>query len=112
MIRRDDRLDAIAQHIVYHFPRRGFRGKGMVISVDKFTAVKMYDKVNHYWKEEIKKLNKQISQTADLTEKLRLKDMVSYMRKVEMAVVVSEEDDEEAKFAAKGLSIKPHRDSG
>ncbi len=110
VIRRDDRLDAIAQHIVYHFPRRGFRGKGMVISVDKFTAVKMYDKVNHYWKEEIKKLNKQISQTADLTEKLRLKDMVSYMRKVEMAVVVSEEDDEEAKFAAKGLSIKPHRD--
>lgn len=110
VIRRDDRLDAIAQHIVYHFPRRGFRGKGMVISVDKFTAVKMYDKVNHYWKEEIKKLNKQISQTADLTEKLRLKDMVSYMRKVEIAVVVSEEDDEEAKFAAKGLSIKPHRD--
>ncbi len=110
VIRRDDRLDAIAQHIVYHFPRRGFRGKGMVISVDKFTAVKMYDKVNHYWKEEIKKLNKQISQTADLTEKLRLKDMVSYMRKVEMAVVVSEEDDEETKFAAKGLSIKSHRD--
>ena len=34
----NDRLDAIAQHIVYHFPRRGFRGKGMVISVDKFTT--------------------------------------------------------------------------
>ena len=29
----------------YHFPRRGFRGKGMVISVDKFTVVKMFDKV-------------------------------------------------------------------
>lgn len=28
VIKRDDRLDAIAQHIVYHFPRRGFRGKG------------------------------------------------------------------------------------
>ena len=55
VIKRDDRLDAIAQHIVYHFPRRGFRGKGMVISVDKFTAVKMYDKVSYYWKEEIKK---------------------------------------------------------
>ena len=46
VIKRDDRLDAIAQHIVYHFPRRGFRGKGMVISVDKFTAVKMYDNAN------------------------------------------------------------------
>jgi type I restriction enzyme R subunit len=56
VIKRDDRLDAIAQHIVYHFPRRGFRGKGMVISVDKFTTVKMYDKVSFYWKEEIKSL--------------------------------------------------------
>lgn len=110
VIRRDDRLDAIAQHIVCHFPRRGFRGKGMVISVDKFTAVKMYDKVNYYWKEEIKKLNAQITQTTDTAEKLRLRDIVNYMRKVEMAVVISGEDDEEAKFAAKGLSVKPHRD--
>lgn len=110
VIKRDDRLDAIAQHIVYHFPRRGFRGKGMVISVDKFTAVKMYDKVSYYWKEEIKKLNAQITKTKDAAEKLRLKDMVDYMRKVEMAVVISEDTDEEAKFAAEGLSIKPHRE--
>ena len=40
----------------------------MVISVDKFTTVKMYDKVSFYWKEEIKKLNKQISQTSDEDE--------------------------------------------
>ena len=110
VIKRDDRLDAIAQHIVYHFPRRGFRGKGMVISVDKFTAVKMYDKVNYYWKEEIKKLNAQITKAKDAAEKLRLKDLVDYMRKVEMAVVISEDADEEAKFASEGLSIKPHRD--
>ena len=110
VIKRDDRLDAIAQHIVYHFPRRGFRGKGMVISVDKFTAVKMYDKVSYYWKEEIKKLNAQITKAKDAAEKLRLKDMVDYMRKVEMAVVISEDADEEAKFATEGLSIKPHRD--
>lgn len=30
--KRDGRLDVIAQHIVYHFTRRGFRVKGMVIS--------------------------------------------------------------------------------
>lgn len=28
----------------------------MVVSVDKFTAVKMYDKVQFYWNEEKKKL--------------------------------------------------------
>jgi type I restriction enzyme R subunit len=70
----------------------------------------MYDKVSFYWKEEIKKLNKQISQTSNEDEKLRLKDIVDYMRKVEMAVVISEDADEEKKFAAEGLSIKPHRE--
>ena len=58
---------------------------------------------------EIKKLNAQITKTKDAAEKLRLKDLVDYMRKVEMAVVISEDADEEAKFAAEGLSIKPHR---
>ena len=50
VIKRDDRLDKIARDIAHHFPRRGFLGKGMVVSVDKYTAVKMYDKVQHYWK--------------------------------------------------------------
>ena len=49
-------IDKIARDIVHHLPRRGFRGKAMVVSVDKYTAVKMYDKVQHYWGEEKKKL--------------------------------------------------------
>ncbi len=49
VIRRDDRLDTIAQDIVEHFPTRGYLGKGMVISLDKFTAVTMYDKFQHRW---------------------------------------------------------------
>ncbi|WP_242403151.1 type I restriction endonuclease subunit R [Prevotella scopos] len=49
VIKRDGRLDRIAQDIAHHFPRRGFLGKGMVVSVDKYTAVKMYEKVQHYW---------------------------------------------------------------
>lgn len=110
VIKRDDRLDTIAKHIAYHFPRRGFRGKAMVISVDKFTAVRMYDKVNFFWKEEIKNLNGEISKAKSNEEKQQLKDIVEYMRKVEMAVVISEDADEEKKFAAEGLNIKPHRE--
>ena len=34
--------------------------KGMVVSLDKFTAVKMYDKVQRLWKEQIKELRGQI----------------------------------------------------
>jgi type I restriction enzyme R subunit len=109
VIKRDDRLDAVAQHIVYHFPRRGFRGKGMVIAVDKFTAVKLYDKVSFYWREEIKKLNAAITKTGAEEEKLRLKELVDYMRKVKMAVVISSEDGEEEKFKKEGLSVLPHR---
>ena len=32
VIKRDDRLETIAKDIVYHFPRRGYLGKGMVVS--------------------------------------------------------------------------------
>ncbi len=110
VIKRDDILDFVAQYIVYHFPRRGFRGKGMVIGIDKFTTVKLYDKVNFYWLEEIKKLNAQITKTTDEREKLRLKELVDYMRSIEMAVVISEEEKEEEKFNKQGLSVVKHRE--
>jgi type I restriction enzyme R subunit len=109
VIKRDDVLEAVDQYIVYHFPRRGFQGKGMVIAVDKFTAVKLYDKVSFYWREEIKKLNVAITATADADERTVLKDLVDYMRRVEMAVVISEEDKEEEKFNKEGLSVLAHR---
>ena len=109
IIKRDDRLETVARDIVYHFPRRGYLGKGMVIAVDKFTAVKMYDKVQRLWKEGIKKLRGESKQTRDKVHKARLKKMIDWMRKVEMAVVVSAENGEEEKFAAQGLDIRPHR---
>jgi len=110
VIKRDDRLDTIARYIAKHFPYRGFRGKGMVVSVDKFTTVKMYNKVQHYWHEEIKELNKTLSQTRDELEKQRLKDIVTYMNSVQMAVVISTEgtEEEEKKFQQEGLALKPH----
>ncbi|MCB1803463.1 MAG: type I restriction endonuclease subunit R, partial [Gammaproteobacteria bacterium] len=47
--------------------------------------------------------------TGNEIEKRRLSQIVDYMRAVEMAVVISEEADEEKKFADRGLDIKPHR---
>jgi type I restriction enzyme R subunit len=109
VIKRDDRLDAIARDIVSHFPRRGYLGKGMVISIDKFTAVRMYDKVQQAWKDEIKVLLGRIAQTGNELEKVRLKRRLDWMRGVTMAVIVSEEAGEDEKFAAQKLDIKPHR---
>jgi type I restriction enzyme, R subunit len=110
VIKREDRLETIAEDIVKHFPRRGYLGKGMVVSLDKFTAVKMYDKVQRVWKEQIKELRGEIGRSPDPAEKRRLQKQVEYMRSVEMAVIVSEDGDEEKKFAQQKLNIKPHRD--
>jgi len=43
LITREDRLERIAEDIVAHFIGRGVLAKGMVISIDKATAVRMYD---------------------------------------------------------------------
>jgi len=49
LITRDDRLDTIAKDIVNHFVSRGHKGKGMVISIDRFTSMRMYEKVQRHW---------------------------------------------------------------
>ena len=110
VITRDDRLETIAKDIVHHFPRRGYLGKGMAIAVDKFTAVRMFDKVQWHWKAEVKALVGNIAQTKNDVERQRLKKIVEWMRRVEMAVIISEEAGEEQKFADRKLSILPHRD--
>ncbi len=109
VIKREDRLDKIAKDIAHHFPRRGFLGKGMVVSVDKFTAVKMYDKVQHYWQEEKKELVKERNKAQTKEERDKITNMLAYMDKVEMAVIVSEEADEDEKFKKQGLDITKHR---
>ena len=109
VIKREDRIDKIAQDIAHHFPRRGFLGKGMVVSVDKYTTVKMFDKVQHYWEIEKKKIMQERN-AADTKEKRdELTRRLDYMNKVEMAVIVSEEDEENEKFRKQGLDISMHR---
>jgi type I restriction enzyme, R subunit len=112
VIKRDDRLETIAKDIVYHFPRRGYLGKGLVVSVDKFTAVKMYEKVQHHWKAEIKNLVGSIKKSHNDIEKAQLKKILDFMRATDMGVVISLENSEAEidRFAKQGLDLKPHRD--
>ena len=108
VIKREDRLKKIAKDIAHHFPRRGYLGKGMVVCVDKYTAVKMYDLVQHYWDEE--KLQLIIDRNNAKTEEERkmLTRAFNYMNKVKMAVVISENGDDD-KFTSRGLDIEKHR---
>ena len=88
VIKRDDRLDKIARDIAHHFPRRGFLGKGMVVSVDKETAQKMLGKVRHYWSEEQQKLVEERNAAATKRERDELTMRIDWMGKVEMDVVL------------------------
>ncbi|MBI3043806.1 MAG: type I restriction endonuclease subunit R [Betaproteobacteria bacterium] len=82
LITRDDRLDTVAKDIARHFTGRGFQGKAMVVSIDKATALRMYDKVRKHW------------------PGLDMPDM---------AVVVSPGQNEVEQMKKLGLDIVPHR---
>ena len=108
LITRDERLDEIAQDIVTHFLGRGYQGKAMVISIDRFTAVTMYNKVQHYWQQQLTQLQNQLT-TASESEREQLTARIQYIEETDMAVVISSSQNEEEAFKKKGLTIKPHR---
>jgi type I site-specific restriction-modification system R (restriction) subunit len=118
LITRDDRLETVAKDIVTHFLGRGFQGKAMVVSIDKVTALKMYEKVQKHWmaeKErvqgEMAKLDSAKGNRSDeqLTTLAELKSRFKVMTTTDMAVIVSGEQNEIAKMAEKGIDIVPHR---
>ena len=124
IITREDRLEAIAKDMVAHFTGRGYRGKAMMVCIDKATAVRMYDKVQAHWKAELAKAQADLKAWAELPgyvitgnpedspEWLRgkfLQDRVKLLQETDMAVVVSQGQNEVEDLKKKGLDIVPHR---
>ncbi|WP_033960406.1 type I restriction endonuclease subunit R [Psychroserpens jangbogonensis] len=121
VVRREDRLQEIAKHIVQHYPYRldvendekqRKPMKAMVVCIDKFTAVRMYEFVQLAQKEEIKDLRKKIAREKDVEIKERHKRAIAFMEETKMSAVVSQEgSDKEEKeiFEKEGLNISPHR---
>ena len=108
LITRDDRLEKIAEDIVLHFMGRGYRGKAMVVSVDKATAVRMYDKVQKHWKKHLAYLLAEL-ETCDAARRPEIEDKIRYMQETDMAVVVSQSQNEVEDIQKKGADITPHR---
>lgn len=108
LITRDDRLEIVAEDLVQHFIGRGYRGKGMMVCIDKATAVKMYDKVKAHWESQLFDLRSSIS-SATGAEREILAERISEMETMDMAVVVSQGQNEVQNLEAKGLDIRPHR---
>ena len=109
VITREERLEAIAKDIVSHFMGRGYRGKAMVISIDKATAVKMYDKVQKHWESYVEELQGKLRGTTADGEGQALQDRIRYMKETDMAVVVSQSQNEIGDLRAQGVDITPHR---
>lgn len=109
IITRECRLETVAEDIVSHFMGRGYRGKAMVVSIDKATAVKMYDKVQKYWEQYLGELKAELSNTTSSQQREALEDKIRYMEETDMAVVVSQAQNEIQDLAKKGVDIVPHR---
>ena len=122
LITRDDRLEAVAQDIVRHFLGRGFVGKAMVVSIDKATALRMYDKVQAQWTVETVRVQKELGELkyqpgGDMRpEQARrdlriaeLKQRLGVLTSTEMALIVSPGQNEIQQMQKLGLDIAPHR---
>jgi len=105
----EPRLDAIAKDLVWHFNERGYQGKAMFVTLDKPTAVRMYDLIMKHWQPYIADLKKRIEKAADVEEELQLKRKLQKVESTEVCVVVSKEQDEINRFRKMNLDIEPHR---
>ncbi len=110
LITRDDRLDAVAKDVVEHFLGRGFVGKAMVVSIDKVTTVRTFNKVQRFWSERLAELEAKLAGAyLGADERDRLSQEIAFMRSTDMAVVLSQSQNEIAEMKARGLDIRPHR---
>jgi len=104
------RLRVVAQDFVKHYSDLWTSGKAMMVCYNKVTCVRMYDYVQEYWQQEIKAVEKQLTKCTSQQEYQELKRKLEWMRETEMAVVVSQEQNEMQTFHKWGLDIVPHRE--
>lgn len=108
LLTAEPRLKSIARDFVNHYSDLWTSGKAMFVCLNKVTCVRMYNYVQEYWKEEIKKLKAKIK-TATRQEAQELERRLKWMQETEMAVVISQEQNEIQTFKKWDLDIKYHR---
>lgn len=103
------RLRIVAKDFVRHYSDLWTSGKAMMVSYNKVTCVRMYEYVQEYWQQEINALEKKIATSTSQQEVQELNRKLKWMQETEMAVVVSQEQNEIQTFQKWGLDITPHR---
>ena len=108
LLTAEPRLRSIARDFVRHYSDLWTSGKCMFVCLNKVTCVRMYNYVQGYWKEEIKILKASLKY-ASQQETLELERKIKWMEETEMAVVISQEQNEIQTFKKWNLDIKTHR---
>lgn len=103
------RLDTIAQDFVNHYSELWTTGKAMFVCINKVTAIRMYHLVQEYWIQKTNEIEVSL-ESATQQEYMEIAHKLEWMRTTEMAVIISQEQNEIATFEKWGLNIKPHRE--
>ena len=109
LLTAEKRLRLIAKDFVNHYSDLWTTGKAMFVSYNKVTCVRMYNYVQEYWKEKIAELKAEAERMHSQQESMELQRKIKWMEETEMAVVISEEQNEIKTFQKWGLDIVPHR---
>ena len=92
------RLESIAKDFVGHYSDLWTSGKAMFVCLNKVTCVWMYNLVQEAWTKEISRLERESKNRK-----------IAWMKETEMAVVISQEQNEIQTFQKWGLDIRTHR---
>ena len=109
LLTAEPRLRSIAKDFAGHYSDLWTSGKAMFVCLNKVTCVRMYNFVQEYWQAEIQNLKAKIK-SATQQEAQELERKLRWMQETEMAVVISQEQNEIQTFRKWGLDIKTHRE--
>ena len=108
LLTAEPRLRSIARDFAGHYSDLWASGKAMFVCLNKVTCVRMYNYVQEYWQAEIKALEDK-KKNASQQEAQEIERKLQWMRETEMAVVISQDQNEIQTFKKWGLDILPHR---
>lgn len=108
LLTAEPRLKSIAKDFVSHYSDLWTSGKAMFVCLNKVSCVRMYNYVQQYWKAEVKALKEALKKSGQ-QESIELERKIKWMEETEMAVVISQEQNEIQTFKKWNLDIKTHR---
>ena len=90
----EPRLEAIAKDFVEHYTDVWTSGKAMFVCLNKVTCVRMYNLAQKYWAEKITETEAALKKTTSQQAYQELERKLQWLKETEMAVVISQEQNE------------------